>query len=89
MPRRQKQWLSAEMRTNQQVNIKVDGTAVKQVGSFNYLGETISDDGRYVDEIKKRIGIAITAFSKMKDVWKSIKITLNTRKRILQCYMFC
>ena len=40
------------------VNIKVDGTAVEQVGSFNYLGQTVSDDGRCVDEIKKRIGIA-------------------------------
>ena len=66
------------------VNIKVDRTAVEQVGSFNYLGQTVSDDGRCVDEIKKRIGIAKTTFSKMKDVLKSIKIPLNTRKRILQ-----
>ena len=36
------------------VNIKVDGTTVEQVGSFNYLGQTVSDDGRCVDEIKKR-----------------------------------
>ena len=35
------------------VNIKVDGTAVEQVGSFNYLGQTVSDDRRCVDEIKK------------------------------------
>ena len=27
------------------VNIKVGGTAVEQVGSFNYLGQTVSDDG--------------------------------------------
>ena len=38
-----------------EVNIKVDGTAVEQVGSFNYLDQTVSDDGRCVDEIKKRI----------------------------------
>ena len=37
------------------VNIKVDGTAVEQVGSFYYLGQTVSVDGRCVDEIKKRI----------------------------------
>ena len=40
------------------VNIKVDGTALEQVGNFNYMGQTVSDDGRCVDEIKKRIGIA-------------------------------
>ena len=40
------------------VNIKVDKTVVAQVGSFNYLGQTVSDDGRCVDKIKKRIEIA-------------------------------
>ena len=70
------------------VNIKVDRTAVEQVGSFNYLGQTVSDDGRCVDEIKKRIEIAKTTFSKMKDVSKSTKIPLNTTKRILQCYVW-
>ena len=40
------------------------------------------------NEIKKRIGIAKTAFSKMKDVLKSTKIPLNTRNRILQCYIW-
>ena len=40
------------------VNIKVDGTAEEQVGSFNYLAHTLSDDGRCVNEIKKRTGIA-------------------------------
>ena len=67
------------------VNIKVDGTAVEQVGSFNYLGQTVCDDGRCLDEIEKRIGIAKTTFSKIKDVLKSTKMPLNTRKRILQC----
>ena len=53
-----------------------------------YLGQTVSDDGRFVDEIKKRIGIAKTTFSKMKDVLKSTKVSLNTRKRILQWYVW-
>ena len=69
-------------------NIKVDGTAVEQIGSFNYLGQTVRDDGRCVDDIKKRIEIAKTTFSKMKDILKSTKIPLNTRKRVLQCYVW-
>ena len=60
------------------VNIKVDETAVEQVGSFNYPGQIVSDDGRCVDEINKRIEIAKTTFSKVKDVLKSKKIPLNT-----------
>ena len=70
------------------VNIKVDGTAVVQVGIFNYLRQTVSDDGRCVHEIKKRIETAKTTFSKMKDVLKSTKIPLHTRKRILQWYVW-
>ena len=70
------------------VHVKVYGTVVEQVGSFNYLGQTVTDDRRCVDEIKKRIGIAKTTFSKMKDVLKSTKIPLNMRKIILQCYVW-
>ena len=70
------------------VHIEVDGTAVEQVGSFNYLSQTVSDDGRCVGEIKERIGITKTIFSKMRDVLKSTKIPLNTRKRILRCYVW-
>ena len=69
-------------------NVKVDGTAVEQVGSFNYPGPTVKADGRCVDEIKNRVGIGHVTFSKMKDVLKSTKIPLNTRKRILQCYVW-
>ena len=69
------------------VNIKVDGTAV-EVGSFTYLFHTVSDDGRCVDEIKKRNGIAKTTFSRMKDVSNSTKIQGHSRKRILQCYVW-
>ena len=48
------------------VNIKVDGTALEQVGSLS--GQTVTDDGRCVDEIKKRIGIAKNPFLKIKYV---------------------
>ena len=37
------------------VNIKVDGTTVEQVGSFNYLGQILSDDRRCVDGIKREL----------------------------------
>ena len=36
------------------VNIKVNGTAVEQVGSFISLGETVNDVGRCVDDIEKK-----------------------------------
>ena len=48
----------------------------------------MSDGGRCVNEIKKGIGIAKTTFTRMEDILKSTKIPLNTRKRILQCYVW-
>ena len=67
------------------VNIKVDGTAVEQVGSFNY--QTVSDDGGCVDEIKKRVGMAKTTFSTNERRFEINKDTIEDEKENLQ--MLC
>ena len=66
----------------------IDGTNIEQVANFPYLGQKITEDGRCKEEIKRRINIARTTFSKMSKVLTSKKIALNTRKRILQCYIW-
>ena len=66
----------------------IDGTNIEQVTNFPYLGQKITEDGRCEEEIKRRINIAKTTFSKMSKVLKSKKIALNTRKRILPCYIW-
>ena len=68
---------------NLRVDIKVDGTAVEQVGSLNYLGQTLSDDGRCVHEIKKRIGLANTTFSTNERRFEINKDTIEYEKKNL------
>ena len=69
------------------LKIKVDGAEIEQVKSFiyMYLGHKITEDGRCDEEIKRRIGIARTAFSKMNSILAKPQISLKTRMRILYC----
>ena len=61
---------------------------VSQVESFVYLGSTLTSDGRSDTEIKRRIGIAKKAFRGLGQVLKNKQISLNTKKRILKCYVW-
>ena len=70
------------------IELDIDGAKIEQVASFPYLGQNITEDGKCENEIKRRIGIAKTTFSKMTKVMTSRKIHLKTRKRILQCYVW-
>ena len=71
------------------INALREGEPLKrQLVNFPYLGQKITEDGRCEEEIKRRINIANTTFSKVSKVLKSKKIALNTRKRILQCYIW-
>src|SRR6478609_6456300 len=52
----------------ERVNITVEGQSVEQVSKFRYLGSLISEDGRCLDDVKTRIGMAKDAFSKRKEL---------------------
>ena len=69
------------------VDIKVDGVTLEQVESYQYLGQLITEDGRCEKEIRRRIGIAKTNFLKMKNVLTTKKLSMKTRKKILNCYI--
>ena len=40
------------------VKIHIDGQLIEQVSRFTYLGQLITEDGKYEEEIKHRIGQA-------------------------------
>ena len=69
------------------INISIDGTEIEQVAHFPYLAQSMTEDGRWEEEIKRRIHIANRTFSKMSKVLTSKKIPLVTRERIQQ--MLC
>ena len=68
-------------------HIHINNDTIKQVENFKYLGSTITSDGRNDAELKIRIGMAKDAFQKMEKVIQNKTITIETRNRILQCYV--
>src|SRR6476469_10695131 len=64
----------------ERVNITVEGQIVEQVSKFRYLGSLISEDGRCLDNVKIRIGMAKDAFNKRKQlITRSIRVDLRKR----------
>ena len=74
-------------RDQKKANIYIDGKVLEQVKIFKYLGQQITDDGKCEVDIRSRIEIARGNFLKMKDVVTSKTLTLNTRKRLVKCYV--
>ena len=59
---------------------------IKQVSAFNYLGSTITEDSRCVSEVKGRIALAKSAFSKLeKKILRNRTLGMETRLRVLHC----
>src|SRR5438132_5469131 len=51
-----------------EVNITINGTKIEQVKSLKYLGHTMTDDGRWENEINSRIAQAKEAFGDRKEL---------------------
>src|SRR6478609_2245969 len=68
----------------ERVNITVEqGQSVEQIRKFRYRGSLISEDGRCLDNVKTRIGMAKDAFNKSKELLtRSIRVDL--RKRLVK-----
>ena len=71
---------------NPRVNIRIENNLVKQVLGFNYLRSLINEDGRCEDEIR-RIQKAKCAFNKMKNLLANSKVSIETKKRFVKCYV--
>ena len=68
-------------------NLKVKDKIIKQVSAFNYLGSTVTEDSRCVSEVKRRITLAKSAFSKLENILRNRTLGMETRLRVLHCYI--
>ena len=68
-------------------NITINGIKLKQRDHFKYMGALVSSDGRNNTEISARIAQAKMVFQKMKTVLTNSHISIQTRKRTLECYI--
>uniref|UniRef100_A0A0B7BSZ6 Reverse transcriptase domain-containing protein n=1 Tax=Arion vulgaris TaxID=1028688 RepID=A0A0B7BSZ6_9EUPU len=67
--------------------ITVNGTDLRQVQQFKYLGVLVTSDGRCRSEIKSRIGQAKTSFLKMRSIICNKSLSIPIRMRVIQCYI--
>ena len=68
-------------------NIFINGLKLKQREQFKYLGNLISSHGRNNTEIITRIAQAKLNFQKMKTILTNKNMSVETRKRVLKCYI--
>ena len=64
-------------------NIVMNGTVLKQVHTFTYLGSLITSDGRCINEIKRTMAQAKASFQNMKSILTNKRMSLGVRKRVL------
>ena len=65
----------------------INNTKLKQQNQFKYLGALIASDGRNNTEISSRIAQAKSNFQRMKTILTNKNISIQTRKRVLECYI--
>ena len=64
-------------------SLKVKDQIIKQVSVFNCLGSTITEDARCMKEIKRRIVLAKSAFSKLNNILRNTSLSMRTRMQVL------
>ena len=64
--------------------ITVHEGAIEAVNDCIYLGSKMQADGNSEPDVKRRISKARQAFSMSKNVWKSKKLSRNTKIRIFR-----
>ena len=69
-------------------NINSRGKILEQVHTFVYVGSQFTSDARCEKEIRRRIGIAKSAFTSMSKVLTSRDIHMTVRIKVLRCYMW-
>ena len=70
------------------ISISVEGKPVQQVDRMMYLGYMATEDRKCDKEIKRRIGIARTAFGSMAKILASRNISFELRSCIAKCYIW-
>lgn len=63
--------------------LNINSDRVEAVDSFVYLGSRVSNDCSSEAEIYRRLGLARSAFGRLSRVWRSKKVHVTTKIRIL------
>ena len=66
------------------LHIQINGKELEQVKEFVYLGCVVSDDGRSIADIRRRIGLTYAAFNKLGIVWNCCNLSLTIKKKVFE-----
>ena len=61
--------------------VQVDGEELEVASKFVYLGGTVAQEGGSDEDSNSRLGKARSAFSKLRNIWKSGQLKLKTTHR--------
>lgn len=60
----------------------IDSQNVKDVNKFNYLGSIITTSGGTLEDVDARLQKAKSAFARLRNIWRTNNIALNTKIKI-------
>lgn len=66
------------------INIRIEDDALKQVPTFKYLGSIFTEDGRSKEDVKQRIREAKSMFNNKKQLLCSNSLKLETKKALIK-----
>ena len=66
------------------LHVSVDEENLETVTQFKYLGATITEEARSVQEIKIMIAVCTSSLSKLKTIWRDKNISTKTRMSLLR-----
>lgn len=69
---------------HRQLHIQINGKDLEQVKEFVYLGGVVSDDGRCIADIKRRIGLTYAAFNKIGNIWNCRSLSLEIKRKVFE-----
>ena len=64
------------------------GEEIEEIGSFVYLGSTITTQANCMDEVNKRLCMARNTVQKMTSIWKSRAVSKELKLRIVRATAF-
>ena len=67
--------------------VAVDGNTIEKVDRYVYLGKTVTQAGDLLPEIKRRIAVGWAAFSKVANIMKSTKASMNVKRKVHNEYV--
>ncbi len=77
--------MSALIPGEQRQAVLLDGEPLDDVERFKYLGSMFVANGQDTEEIRSRINLACSAFSRLQScLWSRRKISLSTKGRVYQ-----